>query len=153
MGEGLTYSQFCRFLEDDNIVEWLFQFWDNEKKCWMMIKLERFNPIEGAVTIIALASSLEVNNKCSYVEVARSTRDSAGVVSLFCSQEEVSVLETPLRELRLSYAVTFDGKVDFQSTLLEKEVLQLYVDDAKDLQKEFKSLLLMTVTGAYRLRI
>jgi hypothetical protein len=153
VGEGLTYTQFRRFFEDDNIVEWSFQFRDSEEKCRMMTKLERFNLIGGAVTVIALASSLEVSNKRPRVEVGGSTRDSTGVVPLFCSQEEVSVSETPLGESRLSSAITFDGRLIPNRLCWRRRFCNCMLMMLKTCRRSSIPLLLMTMIGVYRLKI
>jgi hypothetical protein len=118
----LIYAQFRQFLEDDNNVEWPFEFWDSEEKCRMNPKLESFNPIAGVVTVIPANTNPYGSTEC---------RD----------EEEVHILPNsvpPLGESRESSTIKESAKDDFASTLVLMEVMDKYIGDAEKLRKELK---------------
>ena len=143
VGENLTYAQFRRFLEDDNIMEWPFEFWDFEEKYRMNPKLESFNPISGVVTIILADTDLYKSRKRVWFKVGGSTVDSDGPEpsTEYRDEEEVHILQDsvlPLGESRESSSSKESAKDDFASTLVLKEVMDKYIGDSEKLHKELK---------------
>lgn len=149
--EGETYDGLRLRLEENEVVEWPFQFWDAEDSCRIKVKLERLNKIPPIVYVIPTHGLDEQLPKRRRVGDGSFVEDFVATVSMederveFPGGHEGIVQEHPKEPASNSRVkVNKEGGVDsastnlLQSTLISNEAMTMYHKAEQKLRKDLK---------------
>ena len=134
---------FVHFLKDGNLLDWPFNFWKADDNCCMNAKLEKFNNIGSKVSVILISSTKPRNKKQLWVDIPCSeegsvvqSSDSDETATPSDDADDGAILPPPPGSTHICPVSGDVIQLDFQSTLLEPQILDKYLDKAEKFRKK-----------------
>ena len=140
--EGESYANLRIRLEDADVVDWPFLFWDVEDKVKINMKLEKLNTILPEMYVIPMESEDVDVYKRRRVGgesfVIKSTPSEATEVQGVVFQDGVE--DIPVNLAACSRVSSSESRSLLKSLLIPKEVMELYFKGEEKLRNELKQI-------------